>query len=108
MIKELYNHMYLFKDAEICEISTDQSTIDEPIELCDLQPQKHCSQVKIAVPRLVPEKKCRKAEKEICNTQLVNPHDVKKPVFIKYCTKKEKIKSSNSYLPPAPPSYKVN
>ena len=96
------------EDSEICEITTDQSTIDEPIELCDLQPQKHCSQVKIAVPRLVPEKKCRQAEKEICNTQLVNPHEVKKPVFIKYCTKKEKVKSANSYLPPPPPlsSYK--
>lgn len=91
------------EDAEICEESTDQSTIDEPIELCDLQPQKHCSQVKIAVPRLVPEKKCRKVEKEICNTQLVHPHEVKKPVFIKYCTKKENVKNVDSYLPPPPP-----
>ena len=99
------------EDAEICEESTDQSTIDEPIELCDLQPQKHCSQVKIAVPRLVPEKKCRQVEKEICNTQLVHPHEVKKPVFIKYCTKKEKLSSPNrdSYLPPPgppPPPFK--
>ena len=75
----------------------------EPIELCDLQPQKHCSQIKVSVPRLVPERKCRKVEKEICNTQLVNPHEVKKPVLIKYCTKKERVKSTNSYLPPPPP-----
>ena len=96
------------EDAEKCEISTDQSTIEEPIEICDLQPQKHCSQEKIAVPRLVPERKCRQVEKEICNTQLVHPHEIKKPVFIKYCTKKEKVqpkyqKSVDSYLPPPPP-----
>ena len=89
--------------AEKCEHKTEQSTIEEPIELCDLQPQKHCSQIKVSVPRLVPERKCRQVEKEICNTQLVNPHDTKKPVIIKYCTKKERVKSSNSYLPPPPP-----
>ena len=87
---------------ERCEESVHQSTLDEPIELCDLQPQKHCSQVKISVPRLVPERKCRQVEKEICNSQLVNPHEVKKPVFIKYCTRKEKV-NTNSYLPPPPP-----
>ena len=89
--------------AEKCEHKTEQSTIEEPIELCDLQPQKHCSQIKVSVPRLVPERKCRQVEKEICNTQLVNPHDTKKPVIIKYCTKKERVKSTNSYLPPPPP-----
>ncbi len=87
---------------EQCEESTDQSTIEHPIELCDLQPQKHCSAEKVSVPRLVPEQKCRKVEKEICNTQLVNPHDTKKPVFIKYCAKRERVGSSaaGSYLPP--------
>ena len=92
------------EDSEQCQDNSEQSTIEEPIELCDLQPQKHCSQVKVSVPRLVPERKCRQVEKEICNTQLVNPHDIKKPVIIKYCTKKERVKSSNSYLPPPPPS----
>ena len=92
------------EDSEQCQDNSEQSTIEEPIELCDLQPQKHCSQVKVSVPRLVPERKCRQVEKEICNTQLVNPHDIKKPVIIKYCTKRERVKSSNSYLPPPPPS----
>ena len=46
----------------------------------------------------------------LCNPQifrtlhrLVNPHDVKKPVFIKYCAKRDLIGSSavSSYLPPS-------
>lgn len=88
------------EDIERCEESSDQSTIEQPIEICDLSPQKHCSQEKISVPRLVPEQKCRLIEKEICNTQLVNPHEVKRPVVIKYCAKKERVKSASSYLPP--------
>jgi hypothetical protein len=96
------------EDTEQCEESKAQSTIEHPVELCDLQPQKLCSQEKVSVPRLVPEQKCRQVEKEICNTQLVNPHDVKKPVFIKYCTKKERLAAltTHSYLPPPAPQYK--
>jgi hypothetical protein len=38
--------------------------------------------------------------------RLVNPHDVKKPVFIKYCARRDLIGSSavNSYLPPSGPT----
>ena len=59
----------------------------------------------ISVPRLIPEQKCRQVEKEICNTQMVNPHDIKKPVFIKYCTRKENLAkpTTSSYLPPGGP-----
>ena len=32
---------------EDCQETSDQSTIEQPIELCDLQPQKHCSQEKV-------------------------------------------------------------
>ena len=58
-----------------------------------------CHQV--SVPRLIPERKCRNVEKEICNTQMINPHDIKQPVFIKYCTRQEKVTKA-SYLPPPP------
>ena len=62
-------------------------------------------QKQISVPRLIPEQKCREVEKEICNTQMVNPHDIKKPVFIKYCTRKENLAkpTTSSYLPPGGP-----
>ena len=41
-----------------------------------------------------------------CSFRLVNPHDVKKPVFIKYCARRDLIGSSavNSYLPPSSPT----
>ena len=61
------------------------------------------SLLQISVPRLIPEQKCRKVEKEICNTQMINPHDIKKPVFIKYCTRKENVETKSKYLPPASP-----
>ena len=57
--------------------------------------------LKVSVPRLIPERKCRNVEKEICNTQMINPHDIKQPVFIKYCTRPEKLTKA-SYLPPPP------
>lgn len=91
---------------EQCEEETVASVFETPTELCDLQPQKHCSTVKVAVPRLIPEKKCRKTERQICNTQLVNPHSVDKTVFIKYCSRPEKRPSYQStYLPPPPAQY---
>ena len=92
------------EDFERCTEKTVQSITEYPTELCDLQPQKHCRRIKVAVPRLTPEKHCRQTEKQICNTQLVNPHTVDKAVFIKYCTRKEKV-HRGGYLPPPPPKY---
>merc|ERR1711876_177241 len=36
---------------------------------------------------------------------MVNPHDIKKPVFIKYCTRRENLAkpTTSSYLPPGGP-----
>jgi len=91
------------EDFERCDEFNEQSLIEQPVELCDLQPQKHCTQEKVSVPRLIPERKCRNIEKEICNTQMINPHDIKQPIFIKYCTRQEKAPKA-SYLPPPPAS----
>lgn len=85
----------------ITYFQTFESTIEQPVELCELQPQQHCSTVKVSVPRLIPEKRCRQVEKEICNTRLKNGQNIKKPVRIKYCTKKS-VSSKPSYLPPPP------
>ena len=35
------------EDIEQCEEFNEQSVIEQPVELCDLQPQKHCSQEKV-------------------------------------------------------------
>eukprot|EP00094_Tigriopus_californicus_P004406 TCALIF_04245-PA protein Name:"Protein of unknown function" AED:0.17 eAED:0.17 QI:0/0/0/0.5/1/1/2/0/384 len=79
---------------ETCKEDSKESLVQKPVELCDLQPQKHCSVIKIAVPRLSPEKKCRQVEKEICSTSLVNPHPEEKTVFIKYCARMSDLPSS--------------
>ena len=34
---------------------------------------------------------------------MINPHDIKQPIFIKYCTRPEKLTKA-SYLPPPPAS----
>ena len=35
------------EDIERCDEHYEQSVIEQPVELCDLQPQKHCSQEKV-------------------------------------------------------------
>ena len=44
-------------------------------------------------------------EKELCVTQLVNPHVTQQGLVVKYCKrdKKQYSSSSSSYLPPPPP-----
>ena len=40
------------EDIEQCEEFNEQSVIEQPVELCDLQPQKHCSQEKVSLINL--------------------------------------------------------
>ena len=96
---------------EDCSESTTESLVQHPKELCELAPQKHCTTINVAVPKLLPEKKCRQVEKDICKTQLVNPHEVPKTIFVKYCARAEDVgfpparpsrRRPNSYLPPPP------
>jgi hypothetical protein len=51
---------------------------------------------------------CKAIPKEICVMKLVNPHPVKKPIQLKWCTKKKPEPQLASYgaPPPAPhPAY---
>ena len=101
---------------EDCRDKTMVSTIQKPMEHCELQPQRHCSLVTKLVPHLTTREVCKVIPKEICVLKLVNPHPVKKPITLKWCTKKKPANlpsyappssASNSYLPPksAPPQY---
>ena len=90
------------------------STIQKPMEHCELQPQRHCSLITKLVPHLTTREVCKVIPKEICVLKLVNPHPVKKPITLKWCTKKkpdlpsyQPAKSAgSSYLPPqSPPQY---
>ena len=86
------------------------------MEHCELQPQRHCSLVTKLVPHLTTREVCKVIPKEICVLKLVNPHPVKKPITLKWCTKKKPDglpsykppkPATNSYLPPqqGPPQY---
>ena len=89
------------------------STIQKPMEHCELQPQRHCSLITKLVPHLTTREVCKVIPKEICVLKLVNPHPVKKPITLKWCTKKKPdlptyspSSAPNNYLPPqSPPQY---
>ena len=79
------------------------------MEHCELQPQRHCSLITKLVPHLTTREVCKVIPKEICVLKLVNPHPVKKPITLKWCTKKKPANlptysppqsAGNSYLPP--------
>lgn len=99
--------------SEECHEKTMVSTIQKPSEVCDLQPQTHCRLITRLVPHLLQKEVCRNVPKEMCHLALSNPHMVKKPIRLRWCTKtppdsvKASLPSSNpipqykpSYLPP--------
>jgi len=79
----------MVKGAEDCRDKTMVSTIQKPEEHCELQPQRHCRLITKLVPHLTTKEVCKAIPKEICVMQLVNPHPVKKPIQLKWCTKKK-------------------
>ena len=91
------------------------STVQKPTELCDLQPQQHCRLITKLTPHLISKEVCRKVPKEVCHLALSPPKTVRKPITLKWCTRKKHdhkhggsaYKAPNSYLPPpgsVPPS----
>ncbi len=53
------------------------------------------------VPHLTTKEVCKAIPKEICVMKLVNPHPVKKPIQLKWCTKRKPEPQLQSYAPPA-------
>jgi len=104
----------MVQGPEDCRDKTMVSTIQKPMEHCELQPQRHCSLITKLVPHLTTREVCKVIPKEICVLKLVNPHPVKKPITLKWCTKKKPDlptyqpakPAGGSYLPPqSPPQY---
>jgi len=111
----------MVQGPENCRDKTMISTIQKPEEHCELQPQRHCRLVTKLVPHLTTKEVCKAIPKEICVLKLVNPHPVKKPIQLKWCTKKKPSvpqyqpsqptyggpkPATNNYLPPqGPPQY---
>ena len=91
---------------QICHDKVLESTVQKPEEVCDLQPQTQCRLVTLLVPHLESQTVCKDIPKEVCHLKLDHPKMVKKPVKLKWCTKKpeEKEEAKASYLPPPPPA----
>ena len=90
---------------EECHEKIMVSTIEKPSEICDLQPQRHCRLITRLVPHLMQKEVCREVPKEVCHLGLANPHKVKRPMQLKWCTKKGEGEENvptyqTSYLPP--------
>lgn len=92
----------MVQGPEDCRDKTMVSTIQKPEEHCELQPQRHCRLITKLVPHLTTKEVCKGIPKEICVLKLVNPHPVKKPIQLKWCTKK---KSEVPQYKPSQPSY---
>jgi hypothetical protein len=96
--------------AEECNSKMLMSTVQKPTELCDLQPQQHCRLVTKLTPHLISKEVCRNVPKEVCHMALSPPKNVRKPITLKWCTRKKDgiynkapTYKPNSYLPPPPP-----
>ena len=89
---------------EQCNRKMMVSTIQKPSEICDLQPQTHCRLITRLVPHLIQKEVCRWVPKEMCHLALGNPHPVKKPMRLRWCTKNppEHLKKRPQYKPPRP------
>ena len=88
---------------EQCNQKMMVSTIQKPSEVCDLQPQTHCRLITRLVPHLIQKEVCRRVPKEMCHLALANPHLVKKPMRLRWCTKTPPpAKKKPSYKPPTP------
>jgi hypothetical protein len=92
---------------EVCNEKMMVSTIQQPSEVCDLQPQTHCRLVTRLVPHLIQKEVCRAVPKEMCHLTLANPHLVKKPMRLRWCTKTppEGHAALNLPVPSYKPSY---
>ena len=108
----------IFQGPEACRDKMMVSTIQKPEEHCELQPQRHCRLITKLVPHLTTKEVCfnticiyiisnlqvcNTVPKEICMLKLINPHPVKKPIQLKWCTKKKP--EVPSYGAPSPDSY---
>ena len=77
--------IYFWQGPEDCRDKTMVSTIQKPMEHCELQPQRHCSLITKLVPHLTTREVCKVIPKEICVRAKVNPRKIKRPIVKKWC-----------------------
>ena len=75
--------------VEECHDKMLVSTVQKPTEICDLQPQQHCRLITKLTPHLISKEVCKNIPKEVCHLALTAPKQVRKPVTLKWCTRKK-------------------
>lgn len=68
-----------------CQEKMRDVIISNPVEECHMNPIKTCKMVTKLVPGLKPVQECVDVPKEVCATNRVNPHTVKRPSIMKWC-----------------------
>jgi len=68
-----------------CHDKVKTIVVDNPIESCEIEPQRTCKHVTKLVPRLAALEECVDVPKEICARSKNNPRKVKKPIIKKWC-----------------------
>jgi len=75
-----------FRDGEpVCHDKMKTIVVDNPIENCEIEPQRMCKHVTKLVPKLVAVQECVDVPKEICARSKNNPRKEKKPIIKKWC-----------------------
>jgi len=68
-----------------CHDKVKTIVVDNPLETCEIEPQRTCKHVTKLVPRLVAAEECVDVPKEVCSRSKSNPRKIKKPVIKKWC-----------------------
>ena len=70
---------------EECHDKQIVSVVEQPEEVCDLNPQKTCRYATKLVPKLMPKHECTIVPKETCLLKFTTPRQISKPLLTKWC-----------------------
>merc|ERR1719234_1784842 len=82
---------------EECHDKTVVSVVEQPEEVCDLNPQKTCRYATKLVPKLMPKHECTIIPKETCLLKFTTPRQIKKPLLTKWCLDPAEPEAGESY-----------
>ena len=82
---------------EECHDKTVVSVVEQPEEVCDLNPQKTCRYATKLVPKLMPKHECTIVPKETCLLKFTTPRQIKTPLLTKWCLDPAEPEAGESY-----------
>ena len=73
------------------------SLVEQPEEVCDLNPQKTCRYATKLVPKLMPKHECTIVPKETCLLKFTTPKQTRTPLLTKWCLDPAEPEPGESY-----------